>query len=174
MTMLRRMTVVFAVMAALALPATAVLAQDYPLEEGTLQVEGQDDGGSGDEPVLQPGEEITVSGGGFAPGVTVTVAIQSDPVQLARTEADAEGDISVTVAIPASFPAGEHPITATGDDPDGGTLTLRQEVTVTGNDESSLAYTGMNVATLLPVAGLLLVAGAGVLTVNRRRADRSV
>lgn len=166
MKILGRMSLLFAFIAAISVPAALVWAQDYPLQTGDLQV----DGGGGGEVVLAPGDPVTITGGGFAPGSDVVITIESEPVVLGETTADATGDFSTTVVLPAALPAGGHTIKATGDDARGGVLVLSQEVTVAGaSGEGGLPVTGVSGGDLLLVAGLLLLVGGGVLFAIRRR-----
>ncbi|MEG9246531.1 choice-of-anchor G family protein [Arthrobacter sp. Soc17.1.1.1] len=63
------------------------------------------------------GDGITVTGDGFAPGETVTVSIpgvDGDEQISVGTTAGAEGTITVTVPVPADYPAGAVEITAVG------------------------------------------------------------
>lgn len=164
MTTLVRLTALFALVAGLVLPATVALAQDYPLDTGDLSLVDQED------ELLDAGDEVTLSGGGFAPGALVVVTIESDPVKLGESEADAQGDLTATVVIPADLADGQHTLKATGDSASGGTLVLSQQVTV-GEDvtrDGELATTGTGVAVLLSLAGLLLIAGAATVVATRR------
>lgn len=176
-TTLSRLTAVFLLVAGLVLPATVVLAQDYPLNLGDLVVDGITSDGSAGDLVVTGGEEITMSGGGFAPGAVIVLTIESDPVKVGETEADGRGDFRTTVTIPADLADGRHTLKATGDSPDGGTLVLAAQVrlSVASDTGDELATTGTGAAVLLSLAGLLLVGGIGVLAVTRRRPEsRSV
>src|SRR5690606_28034924 len=57
-----------------------------------------------------PGARITAQGSGFVPGSTVELIVYSAPEQLATPTADADGAISVGVAIPADLELGAHTI----------------------------------------------------------------
>lgn len=121
----RRQILVGAVMFTLvALLPVASMAQEYPSRVGDL------DTSSGS--TVAPGEDVTISGSGFASGANVTITIESDPVVLGSTTADATGTIAAVIEIPASIPAGSHTLKATGRSADGGVLVLAQAVEVTG------------------------------------------
>ena len=65
------------------------------------------------------GGTMTISGGGFAPGASLTIVLHSDPVVLATATADPNGAYSVTVTIPAGTTPGTHQIVVSGLGPDG-------------------------------------------------------
>src|SRR3954454_47385 len=67
-----------------ALPALAA-AQSYPPEQGTLQVS---------DSTVAPGQQVNVSGNGYAAGTTVTITFQSDPVTVGSATTDASGAFS--------------------------------------------------------------------------------
>jgi LPXTG-motif cell wall-anchored protein len=77
------------------------------------------------------GGSLQVSGSGYAPGATVTITLESTPVTLTATKANGAGAFQTSVVIPASTAPGAHKIVATGEAPDGGTLTLTGDLTVT-------------------------------------------
>ena len=56
---------------------------------------------------------MNIEGGGFDPGSEVEIELQSDPIPLGTTTADANGNISVQVTLPL-IPPGEHTIVAKG------------------------------------------------------------
>ncbi|WP_245643546.1 pullulanase-type alpha-1,6-glucosidase [Sanguibacter suarezii] len=123
------------------------------------------------ESSVRPGDSITVSGTGFAPGETVQVWIRSTPQLLVAQVADANGSISVTVTVPLGTEVGEHSIRVVG-------LTSAREasaplrvVAVVGGP-GGLGATGFSPVIAL-LGGLLLVAGAGVYLVARRRSAAS-
>lgn len=66
-----------------------------------------------------PGEEITLSAGGFEPGSPVDVELHSDPILLATTVAGEDGGIEVTLTLPTGIQPGEHALVAVGVDPAG-------------------------------------------------------
>ncbi len=117
-----------------------------------------------------PGGSIEVTGGGFKAGSTVQVVIYSDPVNLGSARANAAGEVSLDVTIPASFaPGSQHTIQLQGIDPSGAVRVLSHEVTI-ADSEGQLAYTG---ATVLPLIGggvVLLGLGAFLLVRTRRGA----
>ena len=68
---------------------------------------------------VRGGDQVTLTGGGFAPHTTVVVSFHSTPVVVGSTTADAEGRFSLTVAVPADAPAGQHHFQAEGSGPSG-------------------------------------------------------
>ncbi len=60
-----------------------------------------------------PGEIVTVTGGGFGPGESVTVSL--DGTDLATVGATIAGAFLANVAIPVTTPAGSHAVQVTGD-----------------------------------------------------------
>lgn len=136
-----------ALLMVLALPA---MAQEYPTFDGPLAT-------SNSTTNFEPGETFTVSGDGYEPSATVVVTLESDPVTLATTTADAAGAFETEVTIPADFPAGAHTLKATGAAAGGGTQVLGLQITVAGD----LAETGTNIpAGLIVVALIAALAGA--------------
>lgn len=140
--------------ALLAATAPNVYGIDYPASDGAAALTPS----SGDA-----GDPTEVAGCGFAPGVSVAISIGSEPV--ATTTADAQGCISETVTLPNGLSAGNHEISATGLNPDGGTHTLSASFTVNG----SIAFTGANSSLYAGVGAALLAVGALFIVVTRRR-----
>ncbi|MCP3938757.1 MAG: LPXTG cell wall anchor domain-containing protein [Actinomycetia bacterium] len=143
--------------------ASSVTAQEYPLQDGELRIE--DDEQVSD--VVRQGSSILLSGTGFAPGSTVVITAESDPIELASAVADATGTFSVTVRIPSTLDLGSHTLKATGEGATGGTLVLAQSVSVADTD-GNLPLTGADSSTMLLLAGGLLALGATVLVAGRR------
>lgn len=141
---------------------------------------------------LRAGGEITVAGTGFAPDAEYLVQLRSTPQDLGTVEADAEGVLSLTTRIPAGTAAGEHTIAVVQDGADVATVSV-QIAAAPGTDpgtgpgtdpgtgpgdgasntgDGALPATGGDLAWLPWTSGaalLLLVAGATVLMVRRRR-----
>lgn len=147
-----------------------------PVSTGTLE-SSVDPGG-----VVEPGDVVTMSGSGFAPGARIDIVLNSDPIHLATVEADATGFFEVTVPLPAGgLPAGRHTLTATGPDPSGGLRVLSVPVVVASDpapDDPASDATAARVAGLpvtgspvLPLAalGALAVAVGSALVVRQRR-----
>jgi titin len=126
-----------------------------------------------------PGQAIVLIGTGFAAYSTVTVAIYSAPTVLALVTADAHGDFTHTVTVPADLPVGTHTFLATGVDPDGEPFAMKLAVTVAPAAESgppTLPITGP--AIIDPVETGLALIGIGVIvlvggTRRRRTCHRS-
>lgn len=142
----------------------AASAQQYPVQESTLQTNKTE---------VRPGEPITVSGEGFAPNTTVTITFD-DAVVLGTTQTRPDGTFSTTVTIPANASPGTHTITATGTAANGGTRRLTTTVRVLGTAAAApggtLPRTGTGItAPLAASAGLLIAAGVVAVTATRRR-----
>jgi LPXTG-motif cell wall-anchored protein len=131
-----------------------------PKSSGALSTSG----GAGS--TVTSGATVTLTGGGYLPGSTVTLVMYSTPVVLGTTVADEKGNISAEVTLPAGV-RGNHTLVASGIDPSGKPRNLTMAVTVTG--EGELPYTGADVA--LPALGGLaaLALGGGLLFAARRR-----
>lgn len=69
--------------------------------EPTLQVSATE---------VRAGDQLELSGGGFARDRTYPIILNSDPVLLGDTTTDARGTFATTVTIPASVHPGEHVI----------------------------------------------------------------
>jgi LPXTG-motif cell wall-anchored protein len=144
---------------------------DVPTSNGPLTP------GAGSPDKVVAGKTMVVTGSGYAPGSTVTVLIYSSPQVLTTTVADASGNFTVTVTVPAGLPAGQHTLVASGVDTNGDQRFMTLPVTVAATGVATVAgpalpYTGADV--LLPgLAGLgAVTVGAGLIVV-RRRAARS-
>ena len=61
-----------------------------------------------------PGQTISLTASGFDPFEWVVISLQSTPQVLTTVQADAQGDISVPVTIPANVESGSHTISALG------------------------------------------------------------
>lgn len=124
---------------------------------------------------------IALTGTGFAPSETVDLAL-NDPASLGSTTADANGDISDTVMIPASTAAGTYSVVATGETSGTTasfafteaaaattTTTAASSATTAGNvvtsSANSLAFTGVGagVGWLGVVGGALVLLGLAML-----------
>jgi hypothetical protein len=127
---------------------------------------------AGVKSTVAPGKTITVSGSGYAPNTTVTLAIYSAPQVLTTVVTDASGNFTATVTVPAGLEAGNHTLVASGVDSAGNLRYVNLAVTVSSSGKAMLAYTGANV---VPPAlgGLAAVALGTGLIVVRRRASRS-
>ncbi|WP_433616368.1 fibronectin type III domain-containing protein [Dactylosporangium sp. CA-139114] len=115
---------------------------------------------------VAPGKRIVVTGRGFAPHSTVTVTVYSTPTVLTTVTADANGDFSVPVTVPADLPAGEHAFVALGTGPDGTAHTLKLALTVQPAAAAPPATTPAPATGTLPVTGaalsLMLLTGLGL------------
>ncbi len=140
----------------LAFGATAA-AQPYSQSEGTLDV---------DASTVEADDTVTVSGDGFTPDSEVEIVLTSgSDTVLATATADANGEISVEVAIPTGF-TGDGVLFARGSSADGGTRVLG--VRITNGALSQLAFTGASSNSIWFVVGALglLAVGIGTLKVS--------
>jgi hypothetical protein len=116
-----------------------------------------------------PGGSVTVTVGSGYAGEPVNVWLHSTPTLLASTTVSADG--TVRVVIPADTPTGAHRIVIVAED---GTLIGWDNILVSAAAGASgasgdLASTGVNPAVPALVALLLLIAGAAVLVLRRKR-----
>jgi hypothetical protein len=113
---------------------------------------------------LSPGEPITVTYGGFTPGETVHLWVNSTPQLIGSGTADSTGSVTITGSVPSGITAGPHslvlyaPLSGTG---------VRQVISVA---PLTLPVTGTDVS-LVPLALALLL--AGVLSRRLRRSWRA-
>lgn len=113
---------------------------------------------------IAAGDEVTVSGGGFAAGSSVTVFLISGgaETELGSGEADADGNISIGITMPADFD-GNGSIVARGQGADGAAFELRLEI-VDGR-VAELPFTGSSSRTrwLVGFGVAAVVAGGAML-----------
>ncbi|MQS12099.1 hypothetical protein F7Q99_07260 [Streptomyces kaniharaensis] len=95
----------------------------YPVYNGSLTASGPTTG-------LLPGSQVTVSGGGFAPGASVDLSLYSVRVGLGTATADGAGNFTYTVTLPYELKPGVHTIQGVGADARGGTLIETLQITV--------------------------------------------
>jgi uncharacterized repeat protein (TIGR02543 family) len=129
------------------------------------------------EPVVTavPGARLTVAGSGFVPGSRVELVVYSTPVPLGTATADADGEISLGVVLPAELDLGAHAIVARGfsaaeRDTGYGVAALRIA-------EPTLSATGVDgvAAILVPLLVMFVLMGLGSVGVvgGRRRGART-
>ena len=128
--------------------------------------------GSSDKVVA--GKTMVVSGTGYLPGSTVTVLIYSSPQVLTTVVADASGNFTVTVTVPAGLTAGQHTLVASGVDNAGNARFTTLAVTVSASGVATisgpkLAATGADVTAPLLGGLAALAIGGGLIVASRRR-----
>jgi hypothetical protein len=138
--------------------------------------------GAGSTDKVEAGKTMVVTGTGYQPGSTVTVLIYSTPQVLTTVVADASGNFTATVTVPAGLAAGQHTLVASGVDTNGDQRFVTLPVTVsaagvatitaTKTTVAKLAYTGADVVPPA-IGGLAAVALGTGLIVLRRRAVRA-
>lgn len=122
---------------------------------------------------VEQGGTVEVTGRGFGSGEEVVLTLHSDPVELARVEADGVGSFRTMVTIPADSDLGEHVIEAVG----GATgLTAEAALTVTepgGSDDGDMPETGGTIpGWIIAIMLVLLVVGAALLLLRRSATQR--
>jgi hypothetical protein len=167
----------------LAVPAHA---QGYPPTSGGLTVS---------ESTLSPGESFTVSGEGAEPGAIVTFTLKrsssalggnrvvaagpglarlvaavrpqaQSSVTLGRATANADGEFSATLTIPAGTAPGVYTLTASS----GGEILSVATIRVVAAGVGDLPFTGATVLPGLAIgATLIVVGGLLLLSLKRRR-----
>jgi hypothetical protein len=112
---------------------------------------------------VRDGENVTLSGSGFARSATISVIFRSKPVREPDVTADAQGAFSDTVSVPKGASAGLHHFEATGAIANGGLKTLESPVLVVG---SQLGHHGpaayvigamVSLAVLIPIVTWLVL-----------------
>jgi hypothetical protein len=157
-----------------ALPAAPVAAQQYPPNQCSLALSVS---------VAVPGETIISSSAncssGFTAGATVTITLESVPVQLATVTADANGQFSTPITIPGNAELGPHTVVATGQGANGSTLSISAGLTLVSGAEGArgaarggaLPFTGSDSLPLVWIALALLTVGTALVLAVRRRAQ---
>jgi len=124
----------------------------------------------------RPGQQVTATAEGFAPGEWVLATLFSTPVDLGAVRAGADGTITLTATVPADAVAGTHRFAVVGQ-VDGRVLWTELEVLAADGPGSGpdgaggpggLATTGSHVGSLVGLA-VVLVAGGVTIVVARRR-----
>jgi hypothetical protein len=140
-------------------------------------------GGTVSPSSVTPGGAINVSSDGWAASSSVSVTLNSTPVNLGALTATAAGLVQGSFSIPADTPVGAHTLTLTGTDPQSAPRTVTIALTVTtstpqptvpvssssGGTSSPLAFTGDSVRDLGSIALLLMAAGLLLLSRYYRR-----
>jgi hypothetical protein len=127
---------------------------------------------------VQAGGTTTIKADGLAAGTQYTVVLHSDPVTLGSAVADADGKLTLKdVVIPAATAAGAHTITlAAVSDPatvlasTAFTVTAAPATTAPAGDTKAgaLASTGAEPLPWIAISALLLLLGAGFVTLRVR------
>jgi hypothetical protein len=104
------------------------------------------------DPTVTRGQQVTVTGDGFAPNQALRVTFATGAISLGTTTSDASGRFTAPVRIPTTAPAGSHRILVAGS---GATGTQREvaatvtvNLTATGRMTVPLALTGLVVLLL--------------------------
>ena len=163
----------------IALAAAALVLSMGPAAYGQSDVQPRSGELTVSDTTVNRGQAVTVTGSGYADRARVTLIFESTPVQLGTATTDGAGRFSTQVTIPSDATPGAHTIRATGLGADGSTVTRSARVTVLGGTASGgpaarsgggLARTGSDNSISLTQAGaVLILAGAGLVAVVRRR-----
>jgi LPXTG-motif cell wall-anchored protein len=116
------------------------------------------------------GQDVVLSGNGFAPNDGLTATFNSTPVVVATFRANAAGAFSVTVRVPAAATPGPHTFVVTGTS--GRSASAPFTVVTTtgpGSPSAPLARTGSSLHDPLALAALLLLLGNAAVLIARRR-----
>lgn len=121
---------------------------------------------------LEPGAELTITGRNFKPGSTASFTLFSEPVLLGTAVADAAGVVTLRVTLPQDVAAGAHTIVISGVGMDGAAVDVSAAIAIAAlaASDGGLATTGASAKVLGGLAIALLMAGASVFVMNRRRA----
>lgn len=130
------------------------------------------------------GNEIALNVTGFAGSTDLTATLQGSGQVIGTIRTDLYGAAAGTLYIPASVPAGTYTVVITAADGTSATVTITVSAGAppailpatnglstgtTGKATPSLAVTGAEIGFYGPLAGGLLLAGAGALLLGRRR-----
>lgn len=153
--------------AVLLAPAAPAAAQAYPPAGGVTVAVGE----VSDEEV-EPGQPVRLRAAGFVPGRPVQVTVSGRAVRQVAADGDGRVDVALTPTGP-----GQHVVTATGPQPEGGTRIVNASVEVLGPGGSAGA--GALPSGLLDVLpgllrGLLVVAVGALGVLALRLARRPV
>ena len=104
---------------------------------------------------VRKGDQVTLSGGGFAPGAHIVISFRSATIVVGSATADDAGNFSVTVAVPANATGGQHDFEAHGPGPAGTVTDITAQIRVdgAGHRGSWVIPVVMIVVTLLIGAG---------------------
>ncbi len=118
-----------------------------------------------DPPEAVPGQTVTFTATGFAPGSDVETFICSTPISLGTFTADSSGAVSQSLTIPAGTVLGAHTIAAVGKRANGLDQVAYAAVTVVSTSSGSsssgtLPTTGSDNGKLVAMGAALMVLGA--------------
>ncbi|WP_157749391.1 hypothetical protein [Jatrophihabitans sp. GAS493] len=123
---------------------------------------------------LTPGQSLSISTSGFAPGEKVTPVVHSTPITLAAVTADAEGNLIYAFTVPAGLEGGAHTLVLSGAHTST-TFSFRIDSTVTGatitptDPNAALANTGFDATGIGGLGAVLALLGAGLVALAIRR-----
>jgi 5'-nucleotidase len=189
---MRKLVSALSVAAGLSLLAGPAHAQTYPPDSAGLTVS---------ESALSPGESFTISGDGAKPGAIVTFRLTrssstlgigrrgvaagpglaravaavrpqaQSSVSLGSTTANAEGEYSATLTIPAGTDPGIYTLSASSGGEVLAVVTIR---VIAASSAGGLPFTGSDVGPGLAIGASLIVAGGLLLVAVRRRTRSSI
>jgi hypothetical protein len=101
-----------------------------------------------------PGDLVQVSGDGFFPLTKVDVTLESSPITLGTSNADAHGLVSLVLRIPVNVSAGKHRLLLSGRASDlKSTRVLESTLTVSGKSAARATTTAAAKGKTLPKTG---------------------
>ncbi len=168
--------------------ARALIAWSHSAEAQPVAVRGSvtfDEGQIHDEPLVlqrpdsqqscpilgclsEPGGQIPLTGGGFAPGTQVVVRIKSTPHTLGTLTSGRDGGVSGVARLPATLTAGDHEVILLGNAPDGRLMAVKTPVRIWPIATAAWMVIG-GVGALF-----LIIGGLGLLGTRRNRLNRPV
>jgi hypothetical protein len=148
---------------------------------------------------IEPGSDVEIGGGGFAPNTKVDLELRSTPRSLGTATTDEFGRFTATVTIPSDTDPGPHRVVATGVDPFGAEQSVSLNVEVRAIRQSavraepasptteavpastkaeavpsSLASTGRTFGITFRIGLTMLLLGAALVATARRRSTSVV
>ncbi|MGH9126546.1 MAG: Kelch repeat-containing protein [Acidimicrobiales bacterium] len=118
-----------------------------------------------DATTVHRGDDVRVSGNGFAPFAVVTITLHSVPMVVGTTVADAQGSFAVSVTVPSNAPTGPHQLRATGPAVAGGQVMPAVPLSIIAPSSGNHWLLPL----LMVLLTLALAAGAGVVLVASTR-----
>ena len=112
-------------------------------------------------------DQDTITGLYFQPGEKVSLVIYSDPYEMGDRIAGPTGRVDFTVRLPDGIEPGVHTATLTGER--SGTVSLPFHVTITSTKDENARTGGMSLSTIWWLAAAMIMSGAGIAAVYRRR-----
>jgi len=117
---------------------------------------------------MYPRDTVDVAMSGLVPGTIYTIFMFSDPVELGRGIASADGTVTETVAVPADAEFGDHTVQLNGVGPGGEMVSMSMGFKVLERTST----TGIVIVSMTAAILLALLGGRPIFVNRRRRRDR--